>query len=290
MKKYFVVSDIHSFYDELLEALIKKGFDVNNQDHILVCCGDIFDRGKKPLEVYKFLKGLPKERRILIRGNHEILLKELVERGYAEWHDESNGTYKTLFYLAGLDKDKITEEYYKQAFASEKYDPVHEDQLRREYEEKLNSVFKTDLIKEILDWIASDEWVNYWETDKYIFCHAWIPLNQQIDWELSRKTGYMEVEAEFYREDWRNATQTEWEDAMWVCPWKKAKDKLNQTGKTIVCGHWHTSDFFNHLTKQRKGKYECPIFNSKRYKLIGLDACTVMSHQINVLVLNEEEL
>ena len=290
MKKYFVISDMHSFYDEMISCLNKKGFDINNQDHILVVCGDMFDRGHKPLEVYKFLRGLPKERRILIRGNHETLLRELVERGHAEWHDESNGTYRTLFYLAGLDKDQITDDYYKQAFLGGEFDPLHEATLRKEYEEKLNSVFHTDIIKEILAWIASDEWVNYWETDKYIFCHAWIPLSQQIDWNLSRKTGYLEVEAEFYREDWRNATQTEWEDAMWFCPWKKAKEKLNQTGKTIVCGHWHTSDFYNNLTKQRKGKYECPIFNSKRYKLIGLDACTVVSKQVNVLVLNEDEL
>ena len=290
MKKYFVVSDIHSFFDEMFDCLIEKGFEINNPDHILIVCGDIFDRGTRPLAIYNFLRDLPKERRILIRGNHETLLKELVERGYAEWHDESNGTYRTLFYLADLDKDQITEDYYKQAFASEKYDPVHEEQLRREYNEKLNSVFKTDLIKEILDWIASDEWVNYWETDNYIFCHAWIPINQQIDWEKSRWMGQLIVEAEFYRDDWRNATQTEWDDAMWFCPWKKAQDKLNKTGKTIVCGHWHTSDFFNHLTKQHKGKYDCPIFKSKRYKLIGLDACTVVSHLVNVLVLNEDEL
>ena len=290
MKKYFVISDMHSFYDEMIRSLDKKGFDINNQDHILVVCGDMFDRGHQPLEVYNFLRGLPKERRILIRGNHETLLRDLVERGHAEWHDESNGTYATLFYLVDLDREKIRDDYYKQAFLGDNFDPLHEETLRKEYEEKLNSVFHTDIIKEILAWVASDEWVNYWETNKYIFCHAWIPLNQQIDWNLSRKTGYVEVEAEFYRDDWRNATQTEWEDAMWFCPWKKAKEKLNQTGKTIVCGHWHTSDFYNHLTKQRKGKYECPIFNSKRYKLIGLDACTVISQHVNVLVLDEDEL
>ena len=77
---------------------------------------------------------------------------------------------------------------------------------------------------------------------------------------------------------------------MWGCPWKKAKEKLNQTGKTIICGHWHTSDFFNNLTKQKKNKYNCPLFISKRYKLIGLDACTAASGKINVLVLEEGEL
>lgn len=68
---------------------------------------------------------------------------------------------------------------------------------------------------------------------------------------------------------------------------------LNKTGKTIVCGHWHTADFFNNL-KNLKKKYDLyesnPIFVSKKYKLIGLDACTAATNKINVLVLKENEL
>ena len=30
MNKYFVVSDIHGFYDELIEALNTAGYDKNN--------------------------------------------------------------------------------------------------------------------------------------------------------------------------------------------------------------------------------------------------------------------
>ena len=90
--KCFISSDIHSFFDEWQTALLKSGFDIHNPEHVIVVLGDIFDRGTQPLQVYYFLKALPKERRILIRGNHEILLKELVERGYAESHDYHNGT------------------------------------------------------------------------------------------------------------------------------------------------------------------------------------------------------
>ena len=61
-------------------------------------------------------------------------------------------------------------------------------------------------------------------------------------------------------------------------------------GKTIVCGHWHTSDFFNHLTKQHKELYDCPIFKSKKYKLIGLDTCTAGSKKVNCLVMEEDKL
>ena len=116
--------------------------------------------------------------------------------------------------------------------------------------------------------------------------HSWIPCATQ-----SPKYFYDNLEEIGYREDWRNATQTEWSDATWGCPWKKAKEGFNKTDKTIVCGHWHTSDFFNNLTKQKKKDiYDCPIFKSKKYKLIGLDACTAGSHKVNIFVLNEDEL
>src|SRR5574344_676699 len=99
MKKYFVTSDIHGFYNEFISALDRSGFNIDNPDHILIICGDIFDRGNQPLQIYTFLNSLPKERRILVRGNHEFLLQDLVQRGYPESHDEHNGTIDTLYQL-----------------------------------------------------------------------------------------------------------------------------------------------------------------------------------------------
>ena len=68
--------------------------------------------------------------------------------------------------------------------------------------------------------------VNYFETQNYIFVHSWIPI----------------AESE-YKTDWRNATTSEWEDAMWGNPFIMALAGFNQTGKTIVFGHWHCSAF-----------------------------------------------
>ena len=288
-KTYFISSDIHSFFDEWQEALKKKHFDVDNPNHIIVICGDIFDRGTQPLEVYRFLKALPRERRILIRGNHEILLDDLVRRGFAENHDRHNGTVDTLYYLQGLpSEDEHIHDFYRELSRYDiKYNSPEYKQIQLKYENQRKSIWN-GLVKEILDWIYSDEWINYWETPNYIFVHSWIPVCEHYEFD---KWGYpKKTQVDTYREDWRNATQTEWDDAMWGCPWRKAYLKLNQTGKTIVCGHWHTSDFFNHLTKQYKSIYDCPIFKSKRYKLIGLDACTAGSKKVNCLVLEEDKL
>ena len=57
--KYFIVSDIHSFYTKLKRALDKAGFNKRNKDHTLIVCGDIFDRGPDTRSVYKFLTSIP---------------------------------------------------------------------------------------------------------------------------------------------------------------------------------------------------------------------------------------
>ena len=41
MKKYFITSDPHSYYTVLMKALKKKGFDINNEEHVIVICGDL---------------------------------------------------------------------------------------------------------------------------------------------------------------------------------------------------------------------------------------------------------
>ena len=54
--KYFVFSDVHGCYNRLCEELEKKGFDENNQDHMLISLGDNFDRGKENYQMLLFLK------------------------------------------------------------------------------------------------------------------------------------------------------------------------------------------------------------------------------------------
>ncbi len=262
MKKYFIVSDTHSFYNALIKELNKKGFNINNKDHILMLCGDLFDRGHESIEIYEFIKSIPIERRILIRGNHEYLFIELLSKDLPDYYDHTNGTVQTF--------NDLTNNKY-----ANWYDLVNDKKL-----------------KEIKKWFLSEEWIDYYETNNYIFTHAFIPLD--ID-SMSNSKSMYSVDPCFlsFKEDWRNSNPKEFANATWGCPWKLAKEGLNQTGKTIVCGHWHTSDFFNNL-KNLKIKYNLyennPIFISKKYKLIGLDACTAATNKVNVLVLNEEEL
>ena len=293
MKKYFITSDIHSYFTILMKTLKRKGFDINNQDHIFVLVGDLFDRGNESLELYNWVKSLPRERRILIRGNHEILFRDMVNRGYALSHDYHNMTIDTLYQLNEWnDKEEIRNYYI--SLVGVDFDSPEYKQKENYLNDNRLKCFQSQITKEVVEWLASDEWVNYWETNNYIFVHGFLPLQQHINFDKSLACGYFVKDSpDTYREDWRNATQTEWEDSTWF-NWREdyqlVKDGLNQTGKYVVVGHWHTSDLYKFLNGTHKFIYDCPIYKSKKYKIIGLDACTAGSNKVNILVLNEEEL
>jgi UDP-2,3-diacylglucosamine pyrophosphatase LpxH len=73
--KNFVVSDIHDHYGLLMDALNRNKFDINNEDHRLIVCGDAFYSGPQPGELFVLLRELfEKDRLIFIYGNHDIEL------------------------------------------------------------------------------------------------------------------------------------------------------------------------------------------------------------------------
>ena len=80
MKKYFIVADVHGYFDILNQSLKEAGFDENNPEHFFVSLGDLLDRGKQPRECLQFVNSL--ERKILIRGNHEDLMEEMIAFHY----------------------------------------------------------------------------------------------------------------------------------------------------------------------------------------------------------------
>ena len=98
--KYFVVSDLHSFATEVKAVLRQAGFNKKNKNHTLIVCGDVFDRGDESLELYKYLRSIPKKRCILIKGNHETLYFELLNKNWPHYYDATNGTLKTFFQIA----------------------------------------------------------------------------------------------------------------------------------------------------------------------------------------------
>jgi serine/threonine protein phosphatase 1 len=253
--KLFVFSDAHSFYTPLKEALDKAGFDPNNEDHWLISCGDVFDRGPESEEIFHYLMSI--DRKILIKGNHDTLLQECCEREYFYSHDVSNGTVRTINDIgnAGM------------GF-------TFDDCCRRTHS-------KLARYRELL--------VNYFETQNYIFVHSWIPTNKIPRTHPADK--WIPLSTDEYMEDWREANDVEWDAAMWGNPFKLWQAGLNKTGKTIVFGHWHCSAGHKMLGNTEDEFNGYPIWEPCYAEgIIGIDRCTVHTGEVNVLVLEDELL
>lgn len=248
-KKLFVVSDIHSFYTPLKQSLDEKGFNPDDENHWLIVCGDSFDRGDESIEVLHFL--MPLERKVLIKGNHDIMLEECIERGFQHSYDSPNGTARTIKDIGGSDEGYSFLKCCQRTFD------------------------KTLAYRDSL--------VNYFETENYIFVHSWIPYGTAED-EFCKMIPT-------YRQNWREAINHEWDNAMWVNPFYMLDLDLNQTGKTIVFGHWHCSAGHKRLGNSQSEFGTGAVWEPCYYKNgISIDRCTANTNEVNVLVLEDEFL
>lgn len=248
----FVCSDIHSAYTPWMESLKAAGFNQNKYSHKIILCGDLFDRMNESQQVYKFTKDMiEKDKLIYVKGNHEKLLIDLCERGYPLSHDIHNGTAQTVIHLG------FGDEY-------------------------------SDMCRYTLAKITPfvDAMVNYFETKNYIFVHSWIPVSNK-DGLPAHYTSNRTFE---FNPNWRDANQKEWNDAMWGNPFDMAAKGFNQTGKTIVFGHWHCSTGWAMAEGRNEfgdnAKFD-PYYSDG---FIAIDACTAHSHKCNVIVIEDEFL
>ena len=271
MKKYFVVSDTHSFLTALLKALNDKGFENDNPDHILIICGDLFDRGDESREMFEFVKSLPEDRFIYIKGNHEDLLfdcyNQIIHNEIVSSHHYSNGTVKTIANLSGLKTEDCGWLMY------DIWSPLRGNVM--------------DKLPEILEFINKRS-VDYVEIGNYILVHGWIPCKpSDANPYHSRGVKYT------FDENWRDGN---WNASRWINGMEAWRQGIKIEGKTIVCGHWHCSWGWSHLKQDRS---EFPPKNKKDFKksfepfvedgIIAIDACTAYSGIVNCIVLEIED-
>lgn len=258
--KYFIVSDVHSYYRILREALKEKGFDENNPDHTLVVLGDLLDRGPSPIECLNFVNFLP--RKILIRGNHEDLLENCLIRGECREHDYKNGTVNTILDLADA---------YHQNYETIN---THADVFKWAKKNKSWLQYKKSLI-------------DYAEIGDHIFVYGWIPCIS------SDKNIYHTRGVSFtFDENWR---QDDWCAARWMNGMDAWQQGIRVEGKTIYCGHWHTSwghHYIDKTSEEWPNKYSTnpehrvADFSSFIHEgIVAVDACTAVSHAINCFIL-----
>ena len=258
--KYYVISDIHGFYDEMIDALTEKGYFSDTEPHKLIICGDLLDRGNQVNELCGFvIELLKRDEIILIKGNHEDLLIDLAEEIYkylpnpqSTFHG-TNGTFKTALALANMKPDEV--EVYPKNFRNR----------------VLNSVFVKKIVNSMVD---------YFETEHYIFVHGWIPCKE--DYIRGRGSIYS------YMKGWRSATEKVWAYARWLNGMAMQKHGVYERGKTIVCGHFHTS-WGHSVIEGRCSEFGKNADFSPYYNdgIIAIDGCTSYTKNVNCIVIED---
>ncbi|MBQ8432382.1 MAG: metallophosphoesterase [Clostridia bacterium] len=126
-------------------------------------------------------------------------------------------------------------------------------------------------IREILAFV--DSMINYYETESYVFTHGWLPI------DIVGRRAYI-------REHWREASEAEWEEARWL-EWQQLYAVgAVLAGKTIVCGH-RPARLAGAFDPLREPDCSEPFYGDG---MIAIDAGTVQSGRVNVLVIEDHML
>lgn len=259
--KYYVVADVHGYYTYLMRALTEAGFFAETKPCKLIVCGDLLDRGAEARETVDFmLRLLAEDRLIYVLGNHEELLvqclQEISRGGVYEIaaglsHHSHNKTWDTL--LSGLS----------------------EDEACRAPGELVRRVVQSPLYRKLLPVC-----VDYFETPRYIFAHGWLPC---------RAEGCKPHIRYSYDPEWRDADETGWRQARWYNGMELAcRHRVTEGGKTVVCGHWHTS--YGHAKLHGVGSEwgaDADFSPFSDEGILAIDGCAASSGRINCVVIED---
>jgi len=185
---------------------------------------------------------------ILIRGNHEDLMQDMINRNYNTSGDLYNGTADTIVDL------------YPQWLVTE-FD--------------LKKIAKETGLQKVLDLC-----VDYFETEHYIFVHGWIPcftegFRPYVKYKFNPDWRNAEVH------EWRSAR---WFNGMELA----CKHRITEANKTIVCGHWHTSyghSFIDRSCSEWGKDADFSPFSAEG--ILAIDASTPNSLTVNCVVIED---
>ena len=151
--KYFIFSDCHGDYAALIRGLGEAGYNPSDPDHTLLGLGDYFGRAQKSESdsrlLYNYFKSnIHFNEPILLKGNHELILENMIRRRYPSYTDICNGEHNTI---ASIAETTVEEVLYCAA------------------------PFNDERVAEFSDWLKVLPYAM--EGQNNIFTHAWLPQN-----------------------------------------------------------------------------------------------------------------
>ena len=248
MIKYFVMSDLHSYFTIAMMALNNMGFDENNPNHKVIICGDAFDRGNESAKMLEWIIDMIKrDKLIYIKGNHEILMQDMLKRGFPLWHDEYNGTEKTFV------------------------------QLSNAYIENPGADDPNIVVKKALQPLY-DNMVNYYVTKKYVFVHGFLPVFRNED-------GLYRINKQWKRANQKRWNDAMWLNSMdmVINNGLHLKDKTIVAGHFHTSWARYMFDYEPEFGEGSDFSPYC-----YKDWLIAIDACTAHTGEVNCIVIEDE--
>lgn len=262
-KKLFVTSDIHNNYKALRKGLDDAGYDENDENNLLIVIGDIFDRPPgESVAIYEYLKRLTDEgKAIVTRGNHEKFFIDFLQGSVSAFNYLHNGTNETI-----ADFWHRTAPFESWCALEGDCNPTQESYIK--WAEICRNEIKEEY-PELLKWLKDRP--RYFETKNYIFTHGAID-SKTPDWHNPHCYKYDLV-------DW---------DALDFNDGTFFGESIVNTDKTIVIGHFGTNELRKMYGLPIEEGHEYDILTRDDGRVIALDATTVISNKINVLVVEDE--
>lgn len=266
--KFFVVSDIHGEYDALMRTLQEAGYNPDNEEHFFVAIGDSFDRGPRSRDIYRFFRDLPSQRSKFIKGNHDLMFQEYLDKGmdgeFVLFNILHNGLGATINSFGCLDMENL-------GASISILDDCH-SYIQREYPSLKKFIkdmplwFETDhtifvhagLNPELFDWRETDEHYALWDIAD---AHKRVPSCDKLI-----------IFGHYHADQVAEQARREGENKVYKL---NSATTMVSTGRTnITVRNYGNEDEFSatYLPNARK---------------IAIDGCTNLTHKVNVLVFED---
>lgn len=162
--KYFIFSDTHGNFTALKKALDDAGYDNNNKNHWLISAGDLFDRGKENIEIYKFLDSI--KQKTMILGNHDEYLLDVLNGRFSNlvWNCRNNGFATTLANFSNTREDYFYSLDEKDTFSAGFQVCIGIQRIFPKLKKFLNSMVHVIMIdKNIITHAGFQKFYHYWD-------------------------------------------------------------------------------------------------------------------------------
>lgn len=261
--KYFIFSDVHGEFDALAEALKEAGYDSSNKTHKLVSLGDDFDRGPSSKEVYKLLANTNQSRTICVKGNHDVMFQEYLEKGmdgeFVFFNILHNGLGETIKSFTGMPDNMFT--------------PTALDEVKRH------------IGSSVLNWLKAKPL--YYETENFIFVHAGI--NPKLsDWRQTDEH-YMLWDIEDSHIPCNNTNKF-----VVIGHHHAAKVRANAKDFGLDEMNIDRVSYYSHTDGKQRRMVAFGNTDENRVFITGnkiaIDGLTNLTHKVNVLVVEDYEL